>query len=474
MTHMSQGMEADHYRGRAGRSFLQLGSLDEAKQLLAENEISSTPDSLSALEYHTARSAQARLDTQVDAAYVRTKLGALREIADEQDKASIDHACATVEACMKQPHRAALSARKALGRRTEHASAQASTQLRLAEQLLSSLEQMAELSHTLGLYKDACLYLEKAIRYSSHAQLPIRELRLELSLADLHLQAHREDEAATTLASVDAKLAMVQQNTSELLAALLQAYRLQLGARLDRRLSDDASALAQLEKAFLLLSGVKSSNTLLLNNRCGIAGELAILLALTTPSTFLARMPEFAALLSQSAAVDALLQGQLGRALLLSQSKPELADNDVASLTGLFAAASIGEDCATSDEFDEASLKKLKVVDLKELLKERSLPVTGRKQDLIDRILELQTDSNQSSIARTEPSTFDPPLTFLQSALDRGSQLLSSQEQRLLHLSLSRSLQQTDPSRAVYHHALSQGIATRIEAAGLRNTEEYC
>ena len=473
VTNFAEHVDVDNFRSRAGHAFLQLGSIDEANQLLAGDD---TGAGLDSLEYHVARSIQARLDNEVDAAHVRTQLEAMRETADDQDKASIDHARATVEACLQQPHRAAASARKALGRRTGSAGTQASNGSRLAGQLLASLEQMAELSHNLGLYKDACLYLEKAIRYSNYAKLPIRELRLELALAELHLHAHREDEAASALAAVDAKLLAVQQSTSELLSILLQVHRLQLGARLDQRLSKEAAAQAQLEQAFDLLSEVPNSNTLVLNSRCAIAGELALMLATVSPSSFLNRMPEFVALHSPSAAVDALLQAQLGRAMLLSQTKTEPVDADVASLTGLFAAASLTEEAAEKNDLDEATLKKLKVVDLKELLKDRNLPVTGRKQDLINRLLESQASSSQSPVPRASGAVsplFDTPHAFLQQALSRGPELLTSQEQRLLHLSLARSLQKTEAPQAVFYHSLSQGIATRLEAAGLGNSERY-
>ncbi|BGP09103.1 hypothetical protein OF846_003265 [Rhodotorula toruloides] len=61
-----------------------------------------------------------------------------------------------------------------------------------------------------------------------------------------------------------------------------------------------------------------------------------------------------------------------------------------------------------SEQFSESDLKSLTVVKLKELLAERSLPVTGRKDDLIARLLSSSTTSTTGAEAST---TLPPPTT---------------------------------------------------------------
>ena len=57
---------------------------------------------------------------------------------------------------------------------------------------------------------------------------------------------------------------------------------------------------------------------------------------------------------------------------------------------------------------DRASLEKLRVVDLKELLRERSLGLNGVKKDLIDRLLEHEA-AQSTSAAEPEPMAVDVP-----------------------------------------------------------------
>lgn len=319
---------------------------------------------------------------------------------------------------------------------------------------------------------DAQKLLEKGIRYSKESNNGAFRLRFELSLARVlcgmnqfdeskeHLEAATEEAMQETTSNHTIELAMISIMFCEL--HISTAEYDEACEHINKALSlvqeADESLKISLPSSLLELCDTVSSEQCSLQNRlrAQILAKKAFLQAVSSQSSedTIAQIQECSSTALEEGSVNFLL----GEALATTVATPTSTPSSPAATT----AAKQGEPIPSN-------LAKLRKSDLQELLKDRDLPISGKKAELVKRLeeYELEAEAEAEQASQQDPgmrelddgNSLSQAKQYFEASLKLGQHFVYPMRRACLHLMAMSN----DHMQRAYYMSLSQGITHQHE-----------